>query len=73
MTDHERTMRELLMPIAVLKHHQMVDPALSTYDICDRLGHLWPEIQRATLDIIGRAYGRIVSSKEIIDLMGSES
>jgi nicotinamidase-related amidase len=33
----------------------------------DGVATLWPEIQRATLDIIGRAYGRIVSSKEIVD------
>ncbi len=33
----------------------------------DGVATLWPEIQRATLDIIGRAYGRVVSSKEIID------
>jgi ureidoacrylate peracid hydrolase len=33
----------------------------------DAVATLWPEIQRATLDIIGRAYGRVVSSKEIID------
>ena len=31
----------------------------------DGVTTLWPEIQRATLDIIGRAYGRIVTSKEI--------
>ena len=36
----------------------VVDDAVST---------LWPEIQRATLDIIGRAFGRVVSSKSIID------
>jgi nicotinamidase-related amidase len=28
---------------------------------------LWPEIQRATLDIIRRAYGRVVTSKEVAD------
>ena len=28
---------------------------------------LWPEIQRATLDIIGRAFGRVVSSKHVLD------
>jgi len=33
----------------------------------DCVATLWPEIQRATLDIIGRAYGRVVSSKEIAD------
>ena len=36
----------------------VVDDAVST---------LWPEIQRATLDIIGRAFGRVVSSKSVID------
>jgi hypothetical protein len=36
------------MPIAVLEHHQKIDPVLSPYDICDRLGQLWPEIQRET-------------------------
>ena len=33
----------------------------------DGVATLWPEIQRAALDIIGRAYGRVVSSKEITD------
>jgi len=33
----------------------------------DAVATLWPEIQRATLDIIGRAYGRVVSSKEVLD------
>jgi hypothetical protein len=46
VTENERMSRETFMPIAVLEHHEMVDPVLSPYDICDRLGHLWPEIQR---------------------------
>jgi nicotinamidase-related amidase len=29
----------------------------------------WPDIQRATLDIIGRAYGRVVSSKNVLDML----
>jgi ureidoacrylate peracid hydrolase len=33
----------------------------------DAVSTLWPEIQRATLDIIGRAFGRVVSSKSVID------
>jgi len=33
----------------------------------DGVATLWPEIQRATLDIIGRAYGRIATSKEVAD------
>ena len=35
----------------------------------DGVATLWPEIQRATLDIIGRAYGRVVSSREILDAL----
>ena len=33
----------------------------------DGVSTLWPEIQRATLDIIGRAYGRIATAKEFAD------
>jgi nicotinamidase-related amidase len=33
----------------------------------DCVATLAPEIQRISLDIIGRAYGRVVSSKEIAD------
>jgi ureidoacrylate peracid hydrolase len=33
----------------------------------DGVTTLWPEIQRATLDIVARAYGRVVSSKAVID------
>jgi ureidoacrylate peracid hydrolase len=33
----------------------------------DGVATLWPPIQHATLDIIGRAYGRVVSSREVID------
>ena len=38
----------------------VVDDAVST---------LWPDIQRAALDIIGRGYGRVVSSKSVIDTL----
>jgi nicotinamidase-related amidase len=37
----------------------------------DGVSTLWPEIQRATLDIIGRAFGRVVSSKSVIDTLTS--
>jgi nicotinamidase-related amidase len=33
----------------------------------DGVATLWPEIQRAALDIIGRAYGCVVTAKEVID------
>jgi len=39
----------------------------------DGVATLWPEIQRATLDIIGRAYGRIATTKEISDQISSDS
>jgi biuret amidohydrolase len=39
----------------------------------DGVSTLWPEIQRATLDIIGRAYGRIATAKEISDRISSWS
>ncbi len=39
----------------------------------DGVSTLWPEIQRATLDIIGRAYGRIATTKEISDQISSWS
>ncbi|MGH7306150.1 MAG: cysteine hydrolase family protein [Candidatus Rokuibacteriota bacterium] len=33
----------------------------------DGVATLWPEIQRATLDIIGRAYGRVATAKAVVD------
>ena len=39
----------------------------------DGVSTLWPEMQRATLDIIGRAYGRIATAKEIADQISSGS
>ena len=32
----------------------------------DGVATLWPEIQRATLDIVGRAFGRVVQSGEVL-------
>ena len=39
----------------------------------DAVATLWSEIQHATLDIVRRAYGRVVSSKEIVDTVSSWS
>src|SRR5215510_15595521 len=33
----------------------------------DGVATLWPEIQRAALDIIARAYGRVSTAKEVVD------
>jgi len=33
----------------------------------DGVATLWPEIQRAALDIIGRAYGRVATAEEVVD------
>ncbi len=35
----------------------------------DAVTTLWPEIQRAALDIIGRAYARVLSTKEVADVV----
>jgi nicotinamidase-related amidase len=37
----------------------------------DGVATLWPEIQRAALDIIGRAYGRVVTATEVVDQISS--
>ena len=37
----------------------------------DGVATLWPDIQRATLDIVGRAFGRVVSSKEVLDTISA--
>ena len=37
----------------------------------DAVTTLWPEIHRATLDIIGRAYGRLSTTKEVADVVGA--
>ncbi len=34
--------------------------------VADGVATLWPEIQRATLDIVSRAFGRVVQSKEVL-------
>ncbi len=33
----------------------------------DGVATLWPEIQRAILDIIGRAYGRVAAAKDVLE------
>jgi len=37
----------------------------------DAVATLWPEIQRAALDIVARAYGRVVSSKHVFDTLSA--
>ena len=37
----------------------------------DGVATLWPEIQRATLDIVSRAFGRVVSSKHVLDTLST--
>jgi nicotinamidase-related amidase len=39
----------------------------------DGVATLWPEVQRAALDIIGRAYGRVATAKEVADQIASWS
>ncbi|HXH84629.1 MAG TPA: isochorismatase family cysteine hydrolase [Candidatus Tectomicrobia bacterium] len=37
----------------------------------DGVATLWPDVQRVTLDIVARAFGRVVSSKEILDTISA--
>ena len=37
----------------------------------DGVATLWPEIQRATLDIIGRAFGRVTTSAEVLKTLAT--
>jgi nicotinamidase-related amidase len=37
----------------------------------DGVATLWPEVQRATLDIVRRAYARVLSAKEVADELGA--
>jgi hypothetical protein len=46
LTEDQRMMRQKFMPIAVLEHHQMIDPVLDMFDVCERIGPLWLDIQR---------------------------
>ncbi len=70
MNEKDREMRQLFIPIAVIEHHHMLEPALSVYDICDRLGHIWVEIQEEArantftldADCVLRTNERIASS-----------
>jgi ureidoacrylate peracid hydrolase len=39
--------------------------------VADGVATIWPEIQRATLDIVGRAFGRVVQSSEVLDTISS--
>jgi nicotinamidase-related amidase len=37
----------------------------------DGVATLWPDIQRATLDIVSRAFGRVVQSKEVLGTLAT--
>ena len=37
----------------------------------DGVATLWPQIQWAALDIVGRAFGRVVSSREVLDTIAA--
>jgi ureidoacrylate peracid hydrolase len=39
--------------------------------VADGVATLWPDVQRATLDIVGRAFGRVVQSGEVLDTLKS--
>jgi len=35
LTENVRLMRQMFLPIAILEHHQMIDPKLNVYEICE--------------------------------------
>jgi ureidoacrylate peracid hydrolase len=39
--------------------------------VADGVATLWPEIQRATLDIVSRAFGRVVQSRDVLSTISS--
>jgi len=39
----------------------------------DAVATLWPEIQRATLDIVGRAYGRVATARAVLDELAARA
>jgi hypothetical protein len=45
LTDDQRKSREVFIAIAVIEHHQMIEPKIDTYRICDRLGAIWNEVK----------------------------
>lgn len=47
MNQQEREVRQLFMPIAVVEHHVLPLSSLSTYDLAERLGSVWQELQMA--------------------------
>jgi len=41
--------------------------------VADAVATLWPEIQRATLDIVGRAYGRVTTARAVMDELAASA
>ena len=58
MDDETRERREQFMGIAVCEHHQMREPTMSVFEICDRLQTIWDattleaQAKRLTLDAV---------------------
>ena len=49
----------------------MSDRAETFEVVEDGVATLWPDIQRASLDIVRRAYGRVISAKEAMDVVSA--
>jgi len=45
LTEEQREARKMFMPIAVIEHHNLIEPTVDAFDISDRLGEIWKEIQ----------------------------
>jgi hypothetical protein len=60
------TQRGFVEPGEALEVRQVREIVPVIRVVADGVATLWPEIQRATLDIVSRAFGRVVQSKEVL-------
>ena len=58
--------RRFVQPREALEVRQVREIVPVIRVVTDGVATLWPEIQRATLDIVSRAFGRVVQSKEVL-------
>ena len=68
---HPRAARAVGMALGALQEPWIDDipwqRVVSADGRCSHRDRFWSDIQRATLDIVRRAYGRVLSAKEIAD------
>ena len=72
MSDRAATFTGTMTDICVLSsvvgafHHEY-----RVLVVADGVATLWPQIQRGTLDIVSRAFGRVVQSRDVLSTISS--